>query len=124
MLANLVPGDLEQILDNLLANALDASREGTRITVSVEADRSRTIRVHVTDQGPGMTEEERIRAFDRFWQGPNSNGGHSGLGLAIVRQLASRNRASIELHQAAPAGLDAVLSLSAARSETPTARKP
>ena len=124
LLANLVPGDLEQILDNLLANALDASPEGSRITVSVEADRSRTVQVHVTDEGPGMTEEDRIRAFDRFWQGPNSNGGHSGLGLAIVRQVASRNRASIELHQAAPAGLDAVLSLSAAQSETLTARKP
>ncbi|HEX4863958.1 MAG TPA: ATP-binding protein, partial [Acidimicrobiales bacterium] len=116
LLADLVPGDLEQILDNLLANALDASPEGSRISVSVETDRSRTIRVHVTDEGRGMSEEERSRAFDRFWQGPNSNGGHSGLGLSIVRQLASRNRAAIELRQAQPAGLDAVLSLTGAES--------
>lgn len=113
LFATLVPGDLEQILDNLLANALDATPEGSRITVSVDSDHSRSIRVHVTDQGPGMTQDERNRAFDRFWQGSSSNGGHSGLGLAIVRQLANRNHASIELHQADPTGLDVVLSIGA-----------
>lgn len=124
LFADLVPGDLEQILDNLLANALDASPAGSRIGVSVETDRARTIEVHVTDEGPGMSEEERNRAFDRFWQGSGPNGGHSGLGLAIVRQLASRNRASIELRQREPAGLDAVLRVVAVRSEPAMARKP
>lgn len=123
LLAALVPGDLEQILDNLLANALDASPDGSRITVTVENDRSRVVRVHVTDQGPGMSDEDRNRAFDRFWQGSDSNGGHSGLGLAIVRQLATRNHGSIELHKAYPTGLDVVLAVAAAQSEPAMARR-
>jgi signal transduction histidine kinase len=109
--ALLVPGDLDQILDNLLANALDASPEGTAISVHLTALEPDRLELHVTDEGPGMSAEDRRRAFDRFWQGPGSNGGHSGLGLAIVRQLAARNDASAELRQADPVGLDAVITL-------------
>jgi signal transduction histidine kinase len=72
--------------------------------------------VHVLDEGPGMSEEDRRRAFDRFWQGPNTPGGHSGLGLAIVHQLAARNDASVELRPAQPTGLDAVIRLPRTRS--------
>ncbi len=63
-----------------------------------------------------MSEDDRRRAFDRFWQGPDSQGGHSGLGLAIVRQLASRNDASVELRPAQPTGLDAVIRMAARHS--------
>jgi signal transduction histidine kinase len=117
LFAMLVPGDLEQFLDNLLANALEATPDGSRIAVSVESDRSRALRIHVTDEGPGMTQEESNRAFDRFWQGSSSNGGRSGLGLAIVRQLAGRNNGSIELRQAEPTGLDVVFSIGAADAD-------
>jgi signal transduction histidine kinase len=110
----LVPGDLEQILDNLLANALDASPEGGRISVQLTPSDGSHLELHVTDEGPGMSPDDRQRAFDRFWQGAGSNGGHSGLGLAIVRQLAARNQAAAELRQASPAGIDAVITLTAA----------
>lgn len=112
----LVPGDLDQILDNLLANSFDASPAGTTITVSVEAAPRGQARIHVSDQGPGMTEDERRRAFDRFWTGASSNDGHSGLGLAIVRQLASRNDASVELVPVKPTGLDALVTVPAVTS--------
>jgi signal transduction histidine kinase len=112
-LARLVPGDLEQILDNLLANALDASPAGTTITVNMESVASGGARIRVVDQGPGMTAEERQRAFDRFWRGASSSGGHSGLGLAIVRQLAVRNDATVELLPVEPTGLDALITLAA-----------
>jgi hypothetical protein len=116
--ALLVPGDLDQMLDNLLANALDASPEHSRIRVeSVSHDQSR-LELHVIDEGPGLTEEDRHRAFDRFWQGPGAKGGHSGLGLAIVQQLAERNHATIELHPSRPKGLDAVIRLATANLAT------
>ena len=70
-----------------------------------------------------MSDEDRNRAFDRFWQGSNSNGGHSGLGLAIVQQLATRNHGSIELRRANPTGLDVVLAVGAAQSEPAMARR-
>lgn len=104
--AELVPGDLDQILDNLLANAMDAVADGGEVAVSLEARE-----LHVTDDGPGMGAEERERAFDRFWQGHGTKGGHSGLGLAIVKQLAGRNGAHVELHRADSGGLDAVVVL-------------
>jgi len=109
--ASLIPGDLDQILDNLLANALDASPSGTTITVALRPGRRERVSLHVTDQGPGLSEEERRRAFDRFWQGPGRRGGHSGLGLAIVRQLAARNGLEVELLPAVGNGLDVVVHL-------------
>jgi signal transduction histidine kinase len=123
----LVPGDLDQILDNLLANALDASPEGGRIRVTLEDRHPGESQVHVIDQGPGMSEQDRRRAFDRFWQGPGSRGGHSGLGLAIVRQLALRNDTSIELRPAQPTGIDAVVSLPLSEvsgTDDPTGSRP
>ncbi len=107
--ALLAPGDVDQILDNLLANALDASPEGGRIRVELVGTEPGWLELHVIDEGPGMSENDRRRAFDRFWQGAGTQGGHSGLGLAIVRQLAVRNDASVQLRPAEPNGLDAVL---------------
>jgi signal transduction histidine kinase len=119
----LVAGDLEQILDNLLANALDAVSDGGRVELSVRPTQDRQVEIHVVDDGPGMSEEERSRAFDRFWQGPDAGPGRSGLGLAIVRQLAVRNDAVVELRQAYPAGIDAIVILpyaDVAPTSTPT----
>jgi signal transduction histidine kinase len=107
----LVPGDLDQMLDNLLANALEVSPNGGRITMAANCDSGRT-ELHVVDQGPGMDAEDRMRAFDRFWQAPGRPSGHSGLGLAIVRQLAARNGMKVELRDGPAGGLDAVLAFS------------
>jgi signal transduction histidine kinase len=107
--AVLVPGHLEQILDNLVDNALDASRPGGVVELRV-ADASTTIEVHVTDDGPGMTDAERARAFDPFWQASagRANGG-TGLGLAIAEQLARASRSSLTLDRSTTGGIDAVL---------------
>ncbi len=110
VVAGLVPGDLDQILDNLIANAIDALGPGGRIDVWLEPRTGSEIVLHVVDDGPGMTLDERSRAFDRFWQGARSHG-HSGLGLAIVAQLAARNDADVDLLQAHPRGLDAVITM-------------
>src|SRR5581483_6199939 len=60
------PGALEQVLDNLLANAIAASPAGTAVTV--EAGRvGEGVELRVRDRGPGMSTEQRERAFDRFW---------------------------------------------------------
>jgi DNA-binding response OmpR family regulator len=61
------PGHLEQILGNLLANAVEASPPGHGIEVGVTESDS-AVTVHVRDHGTGLSEQERQRAFDRFWQ--------------------------------------------------------
>jgi len=108
--APLVPGDLEQILDNLLSNALEATPTGRSITVET-VESGHGIDVAVNDEGVGMDADQRARAFDRFWQGPGQGTGTSGLGLAIVRQLARRNGARVELLPGADRGVSAIVHL-------------
>lgn len=105
-----VPGHLEQILDNLLANALEVAPAGTEVLVSVRPGR-RWVELHVIDHGPGMTPEDRARAFDRFWRARSSNGKGTGLGLPIVRQLAMACGGNATLEPADGGGLDAVVQL-------------
>jgi signal transduction histidine kinase len=107
----LVAGDLDQILDNLLANASEVTPVGGHIFVRFVPSVPTHTEIHVVDEGPGLSVEERERAFDRFWQGRERSAGHSGLGLAIVRQLALRNGMAVELRPAQPHGLDAVVTL-------------
>lgn len=80
-------GALEQILDNLVSNALEVAPAGSTVTVAVVAG-DPWVELHVVDQGPGMPAEAREHAFERFWRPPGASGPGFGLGLAIVRQLA------------------------------------
>jgi signal transduction histidine kinase len=98
-----------QVLDNLVSNALEVAPGGSAVTVSA----CRTggwVELRVRDQGPGMTAEQRARAFDRFWRS-GSGGGHSGLGLAIVRKLVEADEGEVELADAPGGGLDAIVRL-------------
>ena len=79
-------GGVEQILDNLLANAIAVAPAGSSVTVTASSN-GRSVDLRVNDQGPGLEPEQRERAFERFWRGDMSSPG-TGLGLPIVRQLA------------------------------------
>ena len=110
--ARAAPARLEQVLDNLLSNALEVSPPGGTIRLATGRDGDR-VELHVVDEGPGLTPEQRERAFDRFWRGGSSEGG-SGLGLAIVARLVAADGGEVELRAAAPQGIDAVVRLPAA----------
>jgi signal transduction histidine kinase len=96
-------GRVQEVLDNLLANALDAAPADSDVRV-VAANGE----LHVVDGGPGLTPDQRARAFDRFWRASDKPG--SGLGLAIARRLVERDGGQIELRAAASGGIDAVVS--------------
>ena len=100
------PGRLEQVLDNLLANALDVAPGGTEIVIGLSAGDG-TAELRVSDEGPGLTEAQRMRAFDRFWRAGSHSG--TGLGLAIVRRLVEADGGSAELVARAEGGIDAVV---------------
>jgi signal transduction histidine kinase len=106
-----VPGYLDQILDNLISNAIEATPAGRAIHLRVAQERDR-VALHVTDEGIGMSDTDRAHAADRFWRGAGSrpNGG-TGLGLAIVGQLARACEAVVELLAAPSGGIDAVVRL-------------
>jgi signal transduction histidine kinase len=111
----MVAGYLDQILDNLLANALEATPPGRAVRVYAALNHG-VVEIHVVDQGRGMAAEDRRRAFDRFWRGNGSRAGAgSGLGLAIVRQLAGACGAEAELLEAPGGGVDAVVRIPSAR---------
>ncbi|WP_322657305.1 sensor histidine kinase [Streptomyces justiciae] len=98
-----IPGALEQIIDNLVANALRVSPPGTTITLA----RTPGSELHVVDQGPGMPASERERAFDRFWRASATHHDGTGLGLPIVRHLVTASGGEITLNAAPGGGLDA-----------------
>ena len=107
------PGRLEQVLDNLLANALEAAPQGSVITISV-SEGPAGAELRVIDEGPGLTDAQRMRAFDRFWRA----GSHSwtGLGLAIVRRLVEADGGTAELVASAGGGIEAVVRMPRAPS--------
>jgi signal transduction histidine kinase len=81
------PADLDQILDNLLDNAISYAPGEIAIATSREDGR---IVLAVTDHGPGIPQDEIERVTDRFYRGRGTPPGGSGLGLPIARQLAEK----------------------------------
>src|SRR6202042_1477859 len=106
-------GHLEQILDNLIDNAIDALTEpgagavGGSIRISAAATETGTL-LTVADDGPGMTAQERSRAFLRYTTG-SQNG--TGLGLAIVHRLVTANGGAIRLADTPGGGLTVEIEL-------------
>lgn len=117
-------GYLEQILDNLIANAIDATTAGNTITVTA-LPTARGARILVADDGPGMSAADMARAFLRF---ASSNPRGFGLGLAIVYRLASAGGGGATLGATPGGGLtvtdDLCGPLRAARDQGSSARAP
>ncbi|QJD30572.1 ATP-binding protein [Methylococcus geothermalis] len=88
--------ELRILLGNLIDNAVRYTPKGGRIDVSVRKEAGAAVLV-VTDNGPGISIEERERVFDRFYRGQDNTEAGSGLGLAIVRRIADQHAAAIEL---------------------------
>jgi signal transduction histidine kinase len=105
-----VAGAVEQIVDNLVDNALEVSPADSTLRLQVVPG-GHVAELHVIDEGPGLSAVERSLAFDRFWRGDGSAQGGSGLGLAIVHQLAAAGDGSAELRPSPSGGIDAVVQL-------------
>jgi signal transduction histidine kinase len=100
------PGRLEQVVDNLLNNALEVAPPGSEVELAATT-RGDRVELTVRDAGPGMSADERARAFDRFWQSGTARrdgrpNGHFGLGLAIVRELVAGDGGEVVLAPAHP----------------------
>ncbi|HUF13635.1 MAG TPA: ATP-binding protein [Longimicrobiales bacterium] len=114
---------LSQILINLASNAVKFTESGA-ITFEFSADGERA-RIAVRDTGPGISERDRERVFDEFYQvdsGLARNVGGSGLGLAISRRLARLMGGEISLESEPGSGSEFVLDLPLARARTTAAR--
>lgn len=112
--ASMADGHLEQTLDNLLDNAITAAPNGGLVTVRAEPC-AESIRIVVSDDGPGMSAQDRASAFHRF-TGDRSSG--TGLGLAIVHRLVTADGGQASLEPSPSGGLAVILLLPAAGSRS------
>lgn len=111
-----VPNGIEQLLDNLLDNAITASPPRSSIHVTIQAGRAEHV-LSIADEGPGMSDDLKRRALDRFWRADSSKAG-SGLGLPIAMALVDASGGSLQLLDAPGGGLLARVTLPASHSPT------
>jgi two-component system, OmpR family, sensor histidine kinase TctE len=90
------PSLLDDLLSNLVDNALKYTPSGGTVTVSA-GERGGRPYIAVEDTGPGIPEGERERVRQRFYRMPNSRGHGSGLGLAIVDEIAQLYGATLSI---------------------------
>ncbi|MCT8165347.1 MULTISPECIES: sensor histidine kinase [unclassified Pseudomonas] len=101
-------GVLGIALQNLVANAVEHSPPGGRVTVSLRR-RATAFELVVEDEGPGLDEESRQRVFERFYSRNSPNG--AGLGLSIVATIIDRLGGQVQLDNRDSGGLAATLSI-------------
>lgn len=111
------PRRIEQILDNLLQNALRYVPRGGTVAVSVTAV-GPVARLVVEDNGPGFAREDLPRLFDRFYRADRARStGGSGLGLAIVREIIRAHRGRVSAENRVGGGARLVVELPVAGAE-------
>jgi two-component system, OmpR family, sensor histidine kinase TctE len=91
---------LQEMLDNLLHNALTYAGTGAQVTVRTNSTRG-VARLEVEDNGPGIAHEDRDRVLMRFQRGAQNLGRGSGLGLAIVSDVVKAHGAQLLLREGA-----------------------
>jgi two-component system sensor histidine kinase TctE len=91
---------IEDLLGNLVDNALNYTPAGSRVTVRCGGGASAPY-LEVEDDGPGIPEAERGRVRQRFYRLPGSQGHGCGLGLAIVEEISGLHRADVTIDSGA-----------------------
>jgi len=111
--AHVDPQRFEQVISNLIGNAIRYVPNGGKIWVTAEeADNS--LRITVNDNGTGVPDEDLPFIFDRFWRKEKSRSrasGGTGLGLAIAKQLIEAQEGKIEARNLPEGGLQVVVEL-------------
>jgi two-component system sensor histidine kinase KdpD len=98
------PVQLDQVVTNLLENAVRHSPPGATVRVHASGQPA-AVRVRIADEGPGIAPEEREKVFEAFYRGqetPESSG--SGLGLAIVRAIVTAHGGRIWIEETTGGG--------------------
>lgn len=112
-----VDGDeerLRQVIMNLVTNALRVSPEGSAISMAC-AQHDDTVQIEISDNGPGIPENERVRVFERFYRADSSRAAGdqtgAGLGLAIVKWIVELHGGTVRAEANIPTGTRMVVRL-------------
>ena len=98
------PHALAVLVSNLVSNAIQYTPQGGKVAISVFKKEGKAV-LRVSDNGPGIPEQDRTRIFDRFYRildKKQTGITGSGLGLSIVKSIADAHNAAINVHD----GLD------------------
>jgi two-component system NtrC family sensor kinase len=98
-----VPGQLEQVVINLVTNAIQATERGGRVLVATFLDAPGEVGFAVADSGPGIAADDRERIFEPFYT-TKTDGRGTGLGLSIVRNIVKQHKGDIELSEGSDGG--------------------
>ena len=94
---NGIENRIEQIIANLLDNAISFSEDGKNVIVKISKTNDKKVIVNILDEGEGFKEKDTSKIFKRFYSNrPNKFGQHSGLGLNIVKNLVDLHNATIK----------------------------
>jgi len=91
---------IDQVLDNLMSNAIKYTQEGGHIEISARKPTPDTVSISVKDNGIGIPEKDQARIFERFYRvdkARSRNMGGTGLGLSIAREIIKAHGGTIEL---------------------------
>jgi PAS domain S-box-containing protein len=102
---------LEQVISNLIDNAIKYSPDGGPVDIDLSTPDSLTVQIAVTDHGVGIPLEHRHRIFDHFYQAHHGAYGGMGLGLYISREIVELHNGKIELQFPAEGGTRFVVTL-------------
>lgn len=91
-----VSHELKVLINNIVDNAIRYTPNHGVVDISLFAD-SNNIILEVNDTGPGVSNDDLERVFERFYRGENTGVSGSGLGLSIVKEIATQHGAHVEL---------------------------
>lgn len=93
------PVRLDEVLNNLVSNAIKHSPSGSEVTLEVSKPDAEHLRVVVTDKGAGVPEQSQSRIFERFYRAPGQKTDGVGLGLFISREIMRAHEGRIGLRE-------------------------
>lgn len=116
---------IEQVLANLVDNAIRFARSGSAVTITSKAVAGGVL-VDVHNEGDPLPDDVRARVFDRFYQADDarSSGRHRGLGLSIVQELVQAHGGAVAVESTADAGTTFSVFLPTAGPTKPTSAPP
>lgn len=113
---------IEQVLNNLIGNAVKFSKTGTTVRVSLRRGGAEQIEIHVRDQGQGIPADELDGLFEAFRRGssrPTAGESSSGLGLAIARRIVDGHGGRLSVESEVGVGSTFTVSLRRASEPAP-----
>jgi signal transduction histidine kinase len=111
------PQRLQQVLSNLLANAMKYTGPGGRISLTAYARDGATVTFVVSDTGRGLDHESLTHIFDLFSQVRPAEGAGLGIGLSVVREIVALHQGRIEARSEGPGkGSEFIVTLPRART--------